>query len=296
MLFKFVEVGKFSLRTILNRLIIPSSNAILGKFGYQIKKVEESSAVDCLMRLRKKSIREIEGLYREFVFKDLPSYDDGRINLMANLLGTEISEAIYILNYLQKSLVLPGDICEFGVAQGATSAFMAYEIRNTDKNMWLFDSFKGLSKPSKKDILIKDDLFNADSIEAYEGSMACEVEMVKQRLKDINFPSTRVKIIPGFIEKTINQSNLPDKICFAYIDFDLYEPILIALNFLDIVLQTGGFVIVDDYDYFSTGVKTAVDEFVAAHQEKYNFSLPLKSAGHFCIIEKVTQVVYKELK
>jgi len=296
MVFKFVEVGKSLLRIVLKRLIRPSANAVLGKFGYRIKnrtivnkKVEELIAVNMgLMKLRKKSIREIEDLYREFVFKELPPHDDGRINQMANLLVTEISEAIYVLNYLHKSLILQGDICEFGVAQGATSAFMAYEMRNTDKSIWLFDSFKGLPKPSKKDILIKDDIFNADSIEAYEGSMACEVDMVKQRLKDINFPSTRVKIIPGFIEETINQPNLPNDVCFAYIDFDFYEPTLIALNFLDNVLQKGGFVVVDDYDYFSTGVKIAVDEFVAAHHEKYDFSLSLKSAGHFCILEKVT--------
>lgn len=69
---------------------------------------------------------------------------------MAKLLGTQISEAMYILVFLHRSLELDGDVCEFGVAQGATSALLANEIRTTQKNLWLFDSFKGLPKRNGK--------------------------------------------------------------------------------------------------------------------------------------------------
>jgi O-methyltransferase len=40
----------------------------------------------------------------------------------------------------------------------ATSALLANEIRSTERTLWLFDSFKGLGKPSEKDLLI-DDIF-----------------------------------------------------------------------------------------------------------------------------------------
>lgn len=253
-------------------------NSSLEKIGYSRTKIGNIKYENL--------IKEIEGLYKEFLFEALPTYDETRIRLISKLLGTGISEAIYILNYLHKSLELEGDICEFGVAQGATSALMAYEIRKTNKKIWLFDSFEGLTKPSENDIL-KDDIFNLGSIEAYEGTMSCKIDMVKERLNDIAFPLSRTKIVPGFIEKTINYPNLPDKVCFAYLDFDFYEPTLIALNFLDKVLQTNGFVIVDDYDFFSTGVKTAVDEFIQSNKQKYRFSLPIKAAGHFCVIEKL---------
>lgn len=235
-------------------------------------------------------IREVEGLYRELLFKDLLPSDGMRLKLMSELLGTEISEAIYLLNYLDKSLKIEGDVCEFGVAQGATSALIANEIKKTDKNIWLFDSFKGLPGPSEKDVLIlKDDFANLGSIKAYEGAMSCKADVVKKRLNDIDFPFSRVKIIPGFIEKTINFSNLPDKVCFAYVDLDLYQPTLIVLNFLDKVLQTKGFIIVDDYDFFSTGPKAAVNEFMAANKEKYSLLLPIESvkvSSYFCILYK----------
>jgi len=230
-------------------------------------------------------INEIEGVFCNGLFKDIPKGDETRTALIANLLGTSVSESIYLLNYLHKSLAVEGDICEFGIAQGLTSALLAHEIRNTDKNLWLFDSFEGLPKPSPQDQL-KDDIFDLGTIEAYEGTMSCPLSMVKERLNEIHFPVERIKIVPGFIEETIKNNNLPKRVCFAYVDFDFYEPILTALEYLDKNLQAGGFVVVDDYDYFSTGSKTAVDEFLTLNKG-YEIHFPIGSAGKFCILEKI---------
>src|SRR5215469_8985788 len=78
---------------------------------------------------------EIESVYREVVFQDLPERD-GRVRLMVGLQGTGPSEAMWILGHLHRSLSLPGDVCEFGVAQGATSALLANEIQDTSKLLW----------------------------------------------------------------------------------------------------------------------------------------------------------------
>jgi cephalosporin hydroxylase len=187
---------------------------------------------------------------------------------------------------LNKSLKIEGDVCEFGVAQGATSALLANEIRATEKKLWLFDSFQGLPKPTEKDVLI-DDIFNLKSIEDYEGEMSYPIEMVEARLKAISFPSSRVKIVPGFIEETIDSPDLPQKVCFAYLDFDFYLPILTSLKFLNQRLSTGGIIVVDDYDFFSSGVKTAVKEFIEEYPGDYEIINPHKFAGHFCILRKI---------
>src|SRR2546427_13054800 len=79
---------------------------------------------------------------------------EGRSELLAKLLGTQLSEAVYVINYLHRSLKLAGDVCEFGVAQGATSALLATEIRDTDKLLWVFDSFAVLPQPTQKAPLI----------------------------------------------------------------------------------------------------------------------------------------------
>ncbi|MGL5874473.1 MAG: TylF/MycF/NovP-related O-methyltransferase [Xenococcaceae cyanobacterium] len=229
-------------------------------------------------------VEEVHELFLETIFPDLPNCD-GRIELMTKLLGTNISEAMYILQYLHKSLNLEGDVCEFGIAQGSTSALIANEIRKTEKNLWLFDSFQGLSKPTEKDLLL-DDIYNFGSMDKYEGAMSNPVASVQTRLKEISYPLSKVKIVPGFIEDTIAKVQLSQKVCFAYIDFDLYNPILVGLNFLDKYLSVGGYVIVDDYGFFSSGAKTAVDEFIASHQDRYKTILPHQFAGHFIVLHK----------
>src|SRR5204863_9227112 len=110
---------------------------------------------------------------------------------------------------------------------------------------------------------------------------------VLERLQTISYPLSRVKIVPGFIENTISLGDLPDKVCFAYIDFDFYEPILIVLNYLHKHLSRCGSILVDDYGFFSSGAEAAVDEFVKAHPSEYDFILPEKSAGQFVILTKL---------
>lgn len=248
---------------------------------------KEAMSSDQLIDLQKymNLISEVQGVFSELIFPELPRCDR-RIELMAKLFGTRISESMYVIEFLHKSLKLDGDVCEFGVAQGAMSALLANEIQTTTgKKLWLFDSFKGLPYPTEKDKLI-DDIFNLGSICKYAGTMSYPVDEVRSRLRDISFPPERVKIVSGFIEETINYKDLPEKVCFAFVDFDFYNPIMISLRFLDAHLSSGGFIVVDDYGFFSSGAKTAVDEFTEEYQVKYEIVFPHKFAGHFCILQK----------
>ena len=68
--------------------------------------------------------------------------------------------------------------------------------------------------------------------------------------------------------------------------FDFYEPIRTALRFLDERLTPGGYVVVDDYGWFCSGAKTALDEFIAEHPERYELTLPHRWAGHFAVLAK----------
>jgi hypothetical protein len=204
---------------------------------------------------------------------------------LAQLVGTNISEAMWLLRHLHRSLSLPGDVCEFGIAEGATSALLANEIRPTTKRLWLFDSFQGLSQPVAQDELI-DDIFNLGSMAAYKGKMSYPIAEVQGRLRAIDFPPERVAIVPGFIEKTIQGPNLPSRVCFAYIDFDFYEPILTTLRFLDHVIPVGGCVLIDDYGFFSAGAQRAVDEFVADRGDDFQLTLPPAWCGHFALLQR----------
>jgi len=234
--------------------------------------------------IRQQDAVELEELYRRFVFPDLAPKPD-RAKLLHELIGTTIGEAIYVIHSLQVALAVGGDICEFGVAQGATSRLLASEILQTDRTLWLFDSFEGLPAPSAEDELIHD-IFNLGSMEKYKGTMASPETEVLNKLHSVAFPRARTKVKKGWVSDTIKGGELPSRVAFAYVDFDFYEPIKDALEFLDARMPPGGQIVVDDYGFFSAGAQLAVDQFVKAAGGRFGFELPLPCAGHFCVLSK----------
>ena len=206
------------------------------------------------------------------------------VELIARLDGTQPTEAYYIIDALRSVKGLEGDVCEMGVAQGFTSALIANEIIDGDKKLWLYDSFEGLPMPTEKDKLI-DDIFNLGSIEQYHKTMKHSQDSVVSNLRFVDFPNERTAVVPGFIEDLDDEQKLPNMVSFAYLDFDFYEPIKLGLEKLHPKMNVGGKFVVDDYGFFSSGVKTAVDEFLQEHPG-YEFTNPVKSAGKFCVLTK----------
>ena len=228
----------------------------------------------------------------EELFIHNPSFNKGnpqRIHILKNMLGTPIPEAYYIIRSIYDSLSVEGSICEFGVAQGMTSMLIANEILALPKikKLHLFDSFKGLPKPTVHDEL-KDDIFSLGNMDAYEGTMAYSRKLVEQKLESIKFPKQHLTIHAGFFDRILKlNNNLPEKISFAYLDFDLYDPILQSLNFFHTRSSKGSIIIVDDYDFLSTGCKKAVDQFIEANKAHYEFNVPAQVMGHFAVITKI---------
>lgn len=263
---------------------------VLGAFGYKIVALDRSSSIEF------KNFRNLVQVYEhqlnQVAGHALIPPDPMRPELLIRLLGTAPSEAYFIIQALAKTRCLEGDVCEFGVAQGETSALIANEIRGTNKILHLFDSFQGLPAPSAQDKL-KDDIFLLGSIEAYAGTMASPEDMVISRLNDIGIPRDHYVLHKGFIEQVLSQDNeLPSRVSFAYVDFDFYEPIKSTLNFLHLVTPLGAIIIVDDYDWFSTGAKAAVDEFIAetnGSDECYTIDVYKEPYGYFAVLCKTSQ-------
>ena len=248
--------------------------------------LEQFRMTEAMRDIHRQDAAEVEHLYRRFLFTELPERE-GRARDLSDLIGTTVSEAIYVIKNLHDGLKVAGDICEFGVAQGATSRLLASEIMPLkDRKFWLFDSFEGLPAPTKEDILIHD-IFKLGSMDKYKGAMASPETEVLGKLSAINFPRERIKIKKGWVKDAIKNGELPEKVAFAYVDFDFYDPIKDALEFLDQRMPVGGRIVVDDYGFFSEGAQLAVDQFVAATGGRYKFDMPLPFAGHFCILSKV---------
>ena len=234
---------------------------------------------------QRKVVEQFHDAMVHWYFPGLPA-QPGRVELMCELLGTPPAEAMFVVNGVRTALAVEGDICEFGVAQGTTSALIANEIAATGRTLWLYDSFEGLSRPTEKDVLI-DDPCGLGSMENYAGSMAFGAEQVTRRVADAGFPMQRLRVVPGFVTPATTVDVLPAKVAFAYIDFDLYEPIAVMLGLLRERLSVGGVVVVDDYGYLSAGAAAAVDEFLAAHKDEFDMQLPPPFAGGFCVLVRV---------
>lgn len=230
-------------------------------------------------------VQTISDLTQEFVFPALQE-TSGRDEALASLKGTSVIEALYIVGFLQEVMYLKGDVCEFGVAQGKTSALIANEMRSTDKTLWIFDSFEGLPVPSKEDELI-DDIFQLGEMEHYTGQMSCPEQLVNESLNHVNFPTDRRKICKGWIDETIANGIVPSQICFAYLDFDFYEGTKLVLSLIEEKLVPGGVVVVDDYDFFSSGVKKALDQFMLKNYHEFEIISPFNEEYKFRIIRRL---------
>jgi O-methyltransferase len=264
-------------KDILKKII----NTCLSPAGLVLRRIDADGRH---VQVQEDLLRQLLAAFRELGFSHLPD-NSRRIFLMMRLMGANASHAVYLVEYLQRSLALPGDVCEFGVAAGATSALLANEMADTDKKLWLFDSFKGLSKPSAEDKLL-DDILALGSMEEYEGAMNFPVESVRARLREIDFPEQRTVIVPGYVEDTLKGETVPKKVCFAYVDMDLYNPIRLALDFLDNRICPGGHVVVHDYGFLSEGVKVAVDKFLDSRKGIYTAVFPHEFAGAFVVLQK----------
>ncbi len=288
---KNLSLLKFLIRNFLNsrkfqmKKIISST---LKRKGYSIIRNEALADLQNIERKQLELFKEFYFLCQDIKFSSLPSKLSTNVaEALQNLIGTSPYEGLAILNSLYQTKSIEGDVCEFGIAQGATSRLLGAFLLDEDlkKRLVLVDSFEGLSNPTSEDEL-KDDIFNFGNMADYAGSMAYPSSVALTKLEKIKFPKEQLNIIPGFIQDSINTKEYPESVSFAYVDFDLFKPIQIALAYLNKVVQPRGVIIVDDYDFFSTGAKKAVDLFMMEHGSSYKIEIPEKSLGHFCVIIK----------
>jgi hypothetical protein len=267
--------------TAIKRRIKRAVNGALRSAQVRLISTHEERAI---ARSQQELIKALYGVYRSEVFPRLRDRSR-RLDLLGSLKGTEVAEAIYLVQHLQDALDSgPGDVVEMGVAQGATSALLANEILEDEvRRLWLYDSFEGLSAPTAEDVLI-DDMEDRGSMRAYAGAMANPQEGVLNRLESVGFPKDRTQVVAGFIDSSMAS---PTTVAFGYLDFDLYQPIRTGLFLLHPKTRPGSVLVIDDFRYFSAGVERAVKEFLAA-TSAYEMLVAPEHVGHFCVLKRKT--------
>jgi O-methyltransferase len=161
---------------------------------------------------------------------------------------------------------VPGAIVECGVWRGGSmmaAALTLLELGNTDREIWLYDTFTKMPEFGEHDALAS----GHDLGQVYEqigDDPIYEIyseERIRKLMVSTGYPEGKLRLIKGMVEDTI-PAQAPGQIALCRLDTDFYESTRHELEQLYPRVSRGGLVIVDDYGEF-LGARKAVDEFIA---------------------------------
>ncbi len=164
---------------------------------------------------------------------------------------------------------IKGDICECGVWRGGSMMAAALKLKSAEdlRDLWLYDTFAGMTEPTKHDNAIADGAPAHDEWKRYQREDArnewcfASLEDVRRNMESTGYPTARVRFVAGKVEETLRApSNIPGAIALLRLDTDWYESTKVELETLYERLSPGGVLIIDDYGYWE-GQRRAVDEF-----------------------------------
>lgn len=163
------------------------------------------------------------------------------------------TETENIIEIAKKCLEVSGDFVELGCYKGDTSLMLAEVLKDSDKKLWIYDSFEGLPEKSEKDSSLLGENFK-------KGELLITKREVKERFLRAGL---KVPVIKKAWFNELKPEDLPDKIAFCFLDGDFYESIKDSLKLVENKMTEGGVLVVHDYNNPALpGVKKAVDEWI----------------------------------
>lgn len=171
-------------------------------------------------------------------------------------------ESLYQVADLAKRVKdIPGDLVELGIASG--SGIAAMKRACPDKMVWGYDSFKGIQLCGPNDdqqpgmSFIHHDR-EKDNLLVSSGVTVCPRDWVDACLKGWGFKEGDFTLVEGWVQETLPIIT-PKKIALLRLDMDIYDPTLVALEYLWPKLSKGGILLIDDGNL--AGVNRAVDTY-----------------------------------
>ena len=170
---------------------------------------------------------------------------------------------------------IQGSLVECGVADGNFPHIWITELMKygvTMRNIYLYDTFTGLTEPSEFDYTCKDakiytmdastvkNIWKSQIIDSKtNGWCYTPLNLVKNRLKITGYPPENIHYIVGDVMETL-KIFVPEKIAILRLDTDWYESSKIELEMMYQNVVPGGVIIFDDYFHWD-GQRRAVDDF-----------------------------------
>ena len=163
---------------------------------------------------------------------------------------------------------IEGDFIECGVWRGGNALLAAsiFKFYGSDKKVYLFDTFEGMTTPTQDDKAVGTGELAIVQFNKHQGKLHNEwcyasLEDVKNNFDKAGLLSSNILFIKGDVLKTLERDeNLPAKISVLRLDTDWYESTKKELEVLYPRLSRGGVLIIDDYGQWA-GSKKATDEY-----------------------------------
>jgi O-methyltransferase len=161
------------------------------------------------------------------------------------------------------SRAIPGEFVECGVWRGGSVMAVALTLLRlgvTDRELYLFDTFTGMTAPGPEDVKQggrhASDFLRETGHEPWSASL----DEVREAVLGVGYPAERVHFVEGRVEETLPDA-APAEIALLRLDTDWYSSTKHELVHLYPRLARGGVLIIDDYAYWR-GARQAVDEYV----------------------------------
>lgn len=166
-----------------------------------------------------------------------------------------------IVRLAREQLATEGDYVEMGCYKGDTSLMLAEvlqsvenPVENSEKRLWIYDSFEGLPEKSKADESVVGEEFRG-------GELVVTKREVKERFLRAGL---KLPVIKKAWFSELTSTDMPEEIAFAFLDGDFYESIRDSLRLVGPRMAQGGMIIVHDYSNPALpGVAKAVGEWNA---------------------------------
>jgi SAM-dependent methyltransferase len=181
-----------------------------------------------------------------------------------------LARTIAICDLFRSTLEVPGDIVEFGCWEGANLLFLAKLLSvfspGSPKKVYGFDSFEGLQTFSDEDQLR--DGARVALAGKYKG-----VRSTIDRIIELHALRDVVTLVIGDACVTVPEffdARPGALVSFAFCDFDLYRPTIIALNTLHSAMSAGGLIVLDQANCGAwAGEDRALEEFLGVYSDAY---------------------------
>lgn len=235
-------------------------------FGFNGKK---DLAFNLLTKIGGRILPNYRFTYPQMIWWDSSELNDV-LRRFDELEGHNTHRKFALTQLLRIASSLEGDTAECGVYKGASS-FLIMESNQKAKSKkihHIFDSFEGLSEPTK-----------LDGKHWSSGNLSVSESLVVNMLKPFVEGENYI-IYKGWIPVRFNEVNSRN-FSFVHVDVDLFQPTSDSIEFFYNKIVPGGVFLCDDYG-FSTcpGATKAIDEFLSNKIEKM---IHLPDGGGFFI-------------